>query len=264
MDIKNNNEEGAVFVNCPECAGQNKISCKKCRGAEIGAFWKNKFLYWGLSLTSADIFQRRSAIFISLIFDFIIGAFCLTGAASLAAWSWFYIEEGKLEKIAGFWQEKNSLLFIFWLSCVWLMLFIYRLNKRIDNEKKIKNKPSAPAKIPDNWEDLIKWNRSFDVSQAFREKTIVLLEKAYFLAKAGKHQNIEPLHLLAAMLSSRKMMILFARLDISGRNLMEKINNCLKNLKNSEEKFYEPRPSAETKEILIKAYIERSKINRIM
>ncbi len=256
MDIKNNDQEKSVFINCPDCAGQSDMFCKKCRGAGIGAFTENKFLYWGLLLTSADIFRRRAAAFISLIFDFIIGALCLMGWASLAAWSWFYVEAGAWKSLPGFWEKKNALLFIFWLSCLFLMLFVYRWNKRADSEKKIKYGLAAPKHFPDNWEELVKWNRSFDVSSAFREKTISLLEKAYSLAKSKKHEEIEPLHLLAAMLSSRKITILFTRLDVSGRALAEKINNCLNKIKIPGKKFGEPKLSVEVKEILIKAYIE--------
>jgi ATP-dependent Clp protease ATP-binding subunit ClpC len=255
MENKNNNK--IPFITCPKCSGRGDLFCQECRGAGNGGFFSGKFLYWGMILSSANIFRRHGIIFIRWIFDFIMAIFCLFGVASMTAWAWFYLKNQEFSSLLNFWQEKNALLFIFWISCPAIMLLIYRSNQRQNENKKIKplNK-NLQGTFPDSWNDLKRWNGAIDISSAFREKTLALLEKAYFLAKKKKQPEITPLHLLAALLSSDKIAVLFTRLDVPSRELVKKINNCLNKIPATGKKNQEINLSPEVKEILINGYIQ--------
>ncbi|HTX87273.1 MAG TPA: AAA family ATPase, partial [Candidatus Nanoarchaeia archaeon] len=249
------------FITCPTCQGSGvndkNFSCAECGGAGEGFFYQGNFLYWGLKINLAEIFLRRMRHFLGLLLDFIALLVFLAGLGSLIFWFWQNLSSLSVERIIFFWQEKNIFILFFWIGLLALIFLIYRADKTRADEARIKEfKLAELASYPNNWQELRRYKKRLDVSLTFREKTLAVIEDAYALAWKYRHREVTTLHLFLAMLKSRKIAVLFTRLNVSGRELTEKLLTQLRALPAGLKKESDLRVSNSIKEIMMQAFVE--------
>jgi ATP-dependent Clp protease ATP-binding subunit ClpC len=258
MAIDKKNETS--FVACPSCQGNGVddrgFPCLKCGGMGLGIFFHEEFLYWGLKISQANIFLRKARRFIGFIFDLSVFLFFVAGLIALIFWLLNDWQNGVLKTFQLFFEEKNPLILLFWLGFSALLFLLYRFNRRKDGKARIgKIKEEKQGRLPDNWEELKKYKKNFDVSQAYGEETLLLVEDAYLLALKLKNSELNILHLFSAILKSVKIAVLFTRLNVSGEDLIEKINSQLAALPKTLKKEIDLKISGAVQETLIEGFI---------
>ncbi|MDD5527829.1 MAG: ATP-dependent Clp protease ATP-binding subunit [Patescibacteria group bacterium] len=257
--MKQNSEQS--FITCPTCSGSGandkNFSCAECGGIGEGLFYRGNFLYWGLRISRGNIFLRQVKHFLDLLIDLIAFLIFIGGLGSLVFWLWQNLSAGILNKILFFWQEKSIFILFFWLGLAALMFLIYRADKMRDDEARIKEFKLIELKTyPDNWEQLRRYKKRLDISLTFRDKTLSIIEDAYSLALKLKNPEVTSLHLFSAMLKSVKISVLFARLNVSGRDLVDRLNSQLSALPATLKKEADLKIANEVKEILMQGFVE--------
>ena len=249
------------FITCPDCGSygvkENNATCNNCGGLGMGIFLQGEFLNWNLKIDRGEIFLRRLKHYLNLIVDILAAIIFISGLASLIYWIWQDNQSDILKTLLYFWREKSPFILYFYAACLALMFIFYRSDKKKMDEERIKNiKVETIKNFPNNWEELKKFNKKFDVSVAFRERTLLVLEDAYSLALKLNNAEVEPIHLFSSMLKSTKVAVLFTRLNVSGRDLVEKLNHQLRAKEKNLKKEADLKFSPAVKEILIEGFFE--------
>jgi ATP-dependent Clp protease ATP-binding subunit ClpC len=249
------------YITCPVCQGNGvddrNFPCSKCQETGLGAFFAGEFLYWGLKLSRANIFLRKVKHFIGLVFDLFAFLIFISGIAALIFWLLSERREDISATTTLFLQQKNPLIFLFWLGLLALIFLVYRIDRRKAEEARIKKiKPGKTDNFPDNWEELRKYKKNFDVSLAYREKTLLIIEDAYSLALKLKNPELNTLHLFSSMLKSVKIAVLFTRLNISGKDLSDRLDSQLAALPKTLKKEADLKIANSVKEVLIEGFID--------
>jgi len=259
MEEKNTNEPS--FITCPDCNGcgrsERKVLCRKCGGIGMGSFFEGKFLYWGALINRSSINLRRLKQILNSAVDFLAILIFFSGVISIIYWAWQDNSNNAIN-ILLFWQIKSFYILYFYIACLSLMFLVYRDNKKKIDEKRIKEiKFKQTNNFPDNWEELKKFNHQLDVSIGFKEKTLIVLEDAFSLALKLGENEIKPIHLFSSMLKSTKIAVLFTRLNVSGRELVERLNHQFeKTIPKISAREADLKISLEVKKILIQGFEE--------
>ncbi len=222
----------------------------------MGAFFLGNFLYWGLSISREGISLRKLKNRLGLVTDLVAFIVFFAGLASFLFWIWIESSKDIIYSLSHFWEEKNPLLLLFYISCLTVMFLVYRIDRRnSDNDRLKKTKIHPTTDFPNNWGELKNFRHRIDVSCGYRDKTIGLLEQAFVLAYRAKDEEIGILHIFSALLKSTKVAVLFARLNVNGKDLLDKINDQLIALPKNEKRKSSISFSIESKEALIEAFI---------
>lgn len=254
-------KQAIQFISCPECNGRGRndknFSCKNCGGLGLVAFLDGELLYWGLNISRTSIALRKLKHRLDILSDVLAFFIFFGGFGSLLFWLWKNSEGVITPSSLFFWQEKSPLILAFWISCLAAMFLIYKMDKRNRDEARIKQvKIIHSQNFPNNWEELRRFKKRVDVSIAYKEKTLTILEDAYLLALKLKHKEVGTLHLFSALLKSVKVAVLFTRLNVGGKDLVEKINHQLAGISKDLKKESEMSFSNDLKEILISSFVE--------
>lgn len=248
------------FIFCPDCFGngtkENNFSCKKCGGLGLGSFFEGEFLFWDLKISRTNIFLRKIKQVLNFLLDFSAFIIFLGGLGSLFFWIWEDSQADLLKSLLFFWREESPLILFFWISLLALMFLIYRLSKKALDEARIKQvKLKKIENFANNWEELRRFKHKVDVSLSFREKTLMVAEDAYLLALKLKNPEVTPLHLFSSLLKSVKIAVLFTRLNVSGRDLVDRLNSQLNALPKTLQKEADLKITNDVKEIFITGFI---------
>lgn len=220
------------YLFCPHCRGTGLAGdgfCPHCRGASVGLNHNGLFLYWGKKIGPALIIQDKFFRLIKLAIRAAAFCFGLIGVAILA---WQFWQSAFITMAwSDFWHivsAKNYPMLIFWMSVLVDLYLFYLLNRDLESEEKIKEKhyqPSLPAVDMINWEDMqaLVRQQKVDVSLAYGHQASVAVERAYNFAKQFGHQQIDPIHLLTALLTFDEVGSILARLEIDSKQIKEKV-----------------------------------------
>ncbi len=254
------------FIHCPKCGSigynENGKNCANCHSFGMGSFFLGKFLYWNASITKSNISLRKLKQFINLIINLASWLVFIFGAFSLF-YFFFLNTPSNTNEIIKFYLEKNILITIFWIGLLALLFIIYRSSEKKAGKQKIKEIKIGKTKIfPNNWTELAHYKKKLEVGEGYNEKTLQIIEDAYLFALKLKHKEITPVHLFSSILKSKKTIVLFTRLNVSAKKLLEKINNYLLKQPAELKKEGELKLSKEVKEILIAGFAEAYSLNQ--
>jgi len=249
------------FIACPVCNGSGlddkNLSCKNCAGLGLGSFFTGEFLFWGLKISRANIFLRKIKHFLNFLLDFFAFLVFASGVGSLFFWIWQDKQNDLLKSLLFFWKQRDVFILFFWLGLLALMFLIYRLNQKELDEARIKQVKLKKIKnFANNWGELRHFKHKFDVSRSFREKTLLVAEDAYLLALKLKNPEVTTLHLFSSLLKSIKIAVLFTRLNVGGRDLVERLNSQLATLPKTLQKEADLKIANSVKEVFIAGFID--------
>lgn len=257
--MTNKKQQNTSFVICHICEGTGKkdgAACPNCAGLGAGAFLNGYFLYWGLSLGKSAIRLRQLISRVHLFINFIAFIFALSGLGALGFWIW---QQDFLVDFS-FANYKNPLIFLFWLGSLAIMFIFYRISEESDKMARIPKGMMRKNDLitPDNWKELKKYKYKIEISAGFDHGALKALEESVGLAKKMKHGGADIIHLFFNSLRSEVVAALLGRLNVSGEELIGKIERQLSN--------FNPRSkeglSLELKEVLIEAYIQSVYFNQ--
>ncbi len=247
---------------CENCLGKGKTEkgkCPNCNGLGIGFWLQGIFYFWNKKINSLTILERKIE---KLARRIVNGFLFFFGIFGILFYLYYIYKSGGVERLfeKDFWLYQDSQTLFFWLSLLAWMYLIYRLDKESSLKERIRKK-----KYNNNFDfDKISWsdiknipdNAKIDVSKAFNEKSISVIEDAWELAKKFDHRKVMPIHLLATLLFSSKINLIFARLGVNVENIASKVSRFL----NKQESFEFENDdkisfSQKTKEVFFKAYL---------
>ncbi|HOH67056.1 MAG TPA: ATP-dependent Clp protease ATP-binding subunit [bacterium] len=247
------------YLFCPACRGTGRAgagSCSHCRGAAVGLNYSGLFLYWGRSISAGSIVQERFFRLVKLAFKMALLGFGISGVIILGWQFWRWSGAGlTLLDLGQLVRAKSYPMFIFWLSLLADLYLFYLLNRDLEKEEKIKEKhyQSSLAETTEiSWEDLSSSNQrqQVDVSLAYGTQANLVVERAYQFARQFGHRQLNPIHLLTALLTFNEVGSLLARLEITPEKIKEKV---LDNLTH-EERGVKPVLSPASRQTLVEAY----------
>lgn len=254
------------FIICSTCKGRGQTQRKKCptcSNREIYAWFGGYLLFLDKIFDRPEIISDGLKKFFRTIARILLVLF--------GVWGLFILIKIVLDipgiAVPGFIDEflgkfyflnltPESLLLILWTSILTDCYLFYIIEKSRDEKKKNWPKSSrVEAQIPEDWKQAHRLPRRFkiDVADAFSEKSIKLVQKAWKLAYKLKHRQIEQIHLLAACLQISDIVLVVGRLGLDWSVLNDKIAKVLSRIernKKSGKVFY----SLEAQKVLLKAY----------
>ncbi|MFA5029630.1 MAG: AAA family ATPase [Patescibacteria group bacterium] len=236
------NEKKLDYLLCSSCQGRGEVNgapCPVCQGRSLGLWLGDVLLFWGKSINSSAVLENQIRNIFKIIINSLLWVFGAVGIISLI-WQLRLIwgtsplsPQTNLLFLEGFWAS------VFWLSLVTDLYLFYRLSREADRQKKIKEKKYQSA--DDNllaserignfsfFKQLDK-KRKIDVSFSYVHDAWLAVNRSYLLARKLKHHEIEPVHLLASLLSFSKVALIIGRLGISRELLEEKLAKALAKL----------------------------------
>lgn len=128
------------------------------------------------------------------------------------------------------WNEKHPLLLIFLLASFANLFLIYRQSEKKAGRQKINYNNWFDKSLSPEEQTLPLANgrgKDLNAFRGFSDEAVNILDGAYLLARRAGKQEARPLHLFRALLKDKVIQMLFVRLDISGKDLVEKIDRHL-------------------------------------
>ncbi len=230
-----NKKNPLKFLACPRCEGKGWSSdylCPDCHGDGSGISLGDNLLIWRYELNNSAIARRQLDRTFETIFN---SCLFLLGVAGFLGFAWYFYQQFNgnafsWQLIADIFLAKNSWLAFFWLSLFIDLYLFYRFNVLSDKREKVKIKKSKDNEIVGltSWpEAKILKHISINASRAYSQPALNAVDEAYLLAKRFKHTQIEPIHFIAAILSSDKIKSLLVRLEVNWSDLEERIGRAL-------------------------------------
>ena len=243
------------FFICSSCDGKEGANvCPVCDGRGIYAWVGGYLLYFEKKFEKIESFVRIFKIILKTAIKIILICFGILGILSLLH---HFFPIAYLENFSYFSKEKDFPLLFFWLSIITDLFLIYLIERETEEKRKIYPSISREVKFPpQNFDDLknIPLRYRINVFDALsKEMKKILLESHRFAYKLSDRE-IEPIHLLAALLSSREVILVINRLAIDWGELKEKISSQLGKLEKRTGGDSKISPSLQTKKMLLAAY----------
>lgn len=253
------------FIVCPDCQGKNQNQrkhCPRCRGQEIYGWFGGHLLFLKKVFDRREISIRGLKNFLDIIIKIFLVLVGLSGLVFLIkAVSTFpnvvlpVFLQNLLNKIVFLDRDVNKLLLFFWLSILADCYFFYLVEKNRDRQ--IKNWPvlAKEGTVPSSWEQCqrLPTKVKINIIDAFSESSIKIMQRTWKLAYRLKHQQIEPIHLLAASLQDENIILIINRLGLDWQAIRRRIANSLAKIP-KENKKREIVYSLAIKKILLNAY----------
>jgi ATP-dependent Clp protease ATP-binding subunit ClpC len=223
---------------CEDCRGVGYIQDKKCPSCAsyaFGIYSHSDFLYWGKVINKLAIWQEKLHRTINQAINLI---FFILGLIGLIAFGInIYYWGGPLTIInIDFWLTKSWLMLFFWLGLMIYLYIYYRLEQQAALKFLVKYKGYESDKVlkegfptVSSWQEvlLLRPERKIDVSKAYSKIAFNVVEKAYELAKKLEHKHVTTLHLLASLLSTDEVAVVFGRLGVDFKKMRSKISHAL-------------------------------------
>lgn len=236
QDEKNKKREFQV-IKCDDCGGSGKVDnkiCAACKGLGVVFWFNNALFYWGRKINAISIFENKMEKMVRAIINGALFVVSLIGLLILI----FYIYNQGVENIISeqFWIEQNWQMAFFWASIIAILYLFYRLDKEsILTEKVNKRKFNKAAEIflyNNPWDKIANLPKKskIDISKSFNVESIKAIEEAWRLADKFNHNQIMPLHILAALLFCPKISLIFARLGVKTEEIAKKVNRLFNRL----------------------------------
>ena len=256
------------FIKCDNCEGSGKADykiCEICNGLGVVCWFDNTLFYWGRKISAVSILENRMEKIIRAIINGALFIFSLIGLLSLI----FYIYNQGIENIIReqFWLEQNWQMALFWVSIIAIMYLFYRLDKESTLTKKVKKRKFDKAIevfLSDNpWSEIANLPKKskVDISKSFNIESIKAIEESWRLADKFNHNQIMPLHVLAALLFCEKINLFFARLGVRVEEVAKKVNRLF-NRFDSTDGGEDLNLSVKCKQNLFNAYYEAHKARK--
>jgi len=209
---------------CAMCQGfgliknqRNVLSdCPTCKGLGTAAWWAGKWWSWQHPITELSILERHlertlSALVSALFFLFALSGIFLGGRELMSA-----VSEGRVWEVL---LTPSWPMGTLWFGLLSAFYLVYRIERDATMFPKIPVATSDTQTAPE-------WNEKNmgDIAQVCNEATMRVLEHAWRMVKAHQREGLSPLHILAALSTTREVESMLVRLMISSTELRQHID----------------------------------------
>ncbi|MFH1173213.1 MAG: ATP-dependent Clp protease ATP-binding subunit, partial [bacterium] len=250
---------------CPACQGVGLVNnrlCPECRGIGLGLWQQGVFVFWGKQIDGSQIVLDKIQLGIKNIIN---GAFLLFGILGFLLLVWKFTDSHGwlMDNFSLFWQQfyntKDWRLLLFWLSLAGDFYLVYRFDRELNYRSMVLKKDYNQAVLPNEalptWQEAKSLTNKFrlDIAGTFMPEAIGAVDGAWQTANRFNSGQVEPIHLLAALLRYGKTSVMLSRLGVSFPQLKEKISRGLSVAEPAQNR---PVFSLVLKKILLQAYEE--------
>jgi len=224
-----------------------------------GAWFLGRFLYWDKTLKWSIITLERAKKKIEIFLEFFSWLIIFAGWLAFGFWLYYnaaYLLANPL-RILLFWVKSNPLILFFLLS-LWFDLFLFY--------KKSEAKASAKKINYRNFSILETKNSSrqkkYNIAKAYSAESINVIEDAFLLANRLRQSEVTIIHLFRVLLKEKEVQMLFIRLNVDAKKLVELLDHRLVNP--DDNKFSgrsELSPALE--EVLILSFVEAYNLDQV-
>ncbi|PIS05144.1 MAG: hypothetical protein COT81_02715 [Candidatus Buchananbacteria bacterium CG10_big_fil_rev_8_21_14_0_10_42_9] len=201
---------------------------------------------WGRRIDALALAERKVEKIVNAAIDLVLIVFGVVGFGLLL---YRFVQLSILgQPVWFFWQIKDGLMLIVWLSFMLDGFLLYRVQWKFGQIK------TLPAKAT---------KQSVDISRYFSYASLAAIEKAWELAQEYKHGLVLPIHLFIALLMQGEISILFWRLGVKPDALRHRLAKVL--AKEAKAMDAEPKLSDEFMRILESSFnlAESTKQSRV-
>ena len=223
MDKKQVSKEELFTSVCPFCKGSGeKVSeCAYCKGTKQLTTFQNKYLYWGLHIDAAHakrrIFEERVAS------SFLMAAILFSIIGKITAFIFILNElpQNRFPLSLFVYEAEDIRLFIFWLSALMDLYIFYRLTRTLQSRRSLTKEFALSSGE----------SSAFDVSKWYSANAREVIERAWLLAKKYNQKSLMPVHILASLLETRLVSLLFARIEANASSIVDGIASAMRKLR---------------------------------
>lgn len=222
-----------------------------------GAWFSGRFLFWGRQADRSTIFLARTVERINRLAAYLAWLVIFAGWLAMAWWIYLNFEAivDNPWSLLFFWRRFDPLI-VFFLSSLWLDLFLfYRSRLKKDSELKINYRRFD--KEPSRYS-----RKRYDVSRAFSDEALHLIDDAYILAARLKQPEVAVIHLFRSLLRSKDIQSLFIRLNTDAKRLIEMVDRHLVKPVKDGKKSGQRRFSGAAEEIFVLAFIDAHRLRQ--
>ncbi len=220
------------FVICPKCQGhgfKDRKKCPNCSGRGVYLCFGGYALFFGKFFNSHEKIEAMVSSFLRIIFKIASFLFILWGIICLLR---IVTDSLKLSYplfLTSF-LPLDDLWLIFWLAVLVICYLVYYAER--GKEKKIKIWPKSKiiqSKELLNFVDIKNLSAKYkiEVYSSLSKSALVLVQRAWSLARKHKDSQILPIHILGASLKDSDIKLVLARLGLNYKILQEKIERSL-------------------------------------
>ncbi|MBN2854482.1 ATP-dependent Clp protease ATP-binding subunit, partial [Patescibacteria group bacterium] len=219
----------------------------------FGVWFLGRFLFWNYEIKKSISALKKAKSLAYNLGNILLRMGIIAGW--LAFFVWLYLNQTELSaeplEILFFWREFHPLILVFLLS-LWLDLFlIYRKSEKKDASKKINFKLFDSEKNKNKTE-----GKSYNVSRAYPEKILNLLDEAYFLAKKLNQDRASIIHIFRILLKEEGVQNVFVRLNVDAKRLISFLDRNMEEGDEAPGKFSDKKLSLKAHQSLILAFVE--------
>ncbi len=187
-----------------------------------GAWFKGRFLFWGMSLKRSTISLARIKEKIDQIASFFGWLVIFTGWACFGFWLYLHQADWLANPMSllFFWKRFNPFILFFLLS-LWFNLFlIYRHSENKAALNKINYRLFSDK-------GKKRGSKRYDVAKAYSPESVRMISEAYLLARRLRQGRVEVIHLFRVLLQNKEIQNLFIRLNVDAKRLVEMVDRRL-------------------------------------
>ena len=219
------------FSPCTVCKGFGTIEsivCTACRGRGLVGRFAQALLVWDYPLDTRYQAERKMERGLRKLLN---GLLLLFGIVALLAFMW-HVARGigitQLHELftLSFWKTPHPARVAFAAALLVEGYLYYRLVKEGSLKKPIPfqklQQEAAVTTLADTPSAA-----TVNVADSYALESVLLVEKAFNLAKKFHHADAVPLHIFASLLSSEKVSLVFGRLEVSYKPLAKTVSRML-------------------------------------
>jgi ATP-dependent Clp protease ATP-binding subunit ClpC len=183
-----------------------------------GAWFKGRFLFWGLDLKRSVIGLARAKEKINQAALWLAWLIIFAGWLSFGVWL-FNSRAALLAdplRLLFFWQKFHPLIFIFLLSFWFDLFLVYRASQARAARKKINYRLFA-----DDKKAAARGRKRYNVAAAYSRPALRAVADAYLLAGRLRQTEVTAIHLFRTLLRVKEIQSLFIRLNVDAKKLVE-------------------------------------------
>lgn len=237
---------------CPTCAGAGNFVdqhqqlgvCPTCRGIGVATWWSGRWWVWRHPLNDLSLLERRLEKIIGVLLNIGLGVVAAAGIGFAVPTVLSGISVGELLQTL---LSRSWLMTVGWLGLLAGQFLLFRILRARTNFASI---PSSTPAVATG----IAWEASArpdDVAATMTDETLIILERAWLMAKAGHQKTVEPLHLLVTASERPSVGSMFVRLSVAPTKLRERAQAIL----GQGEAKVVPELSAAMRKLLLTAFV---------
>ena len=203
---------------------------QKCRGMRAVMPFYGRFFYWGKKIDRLHIAVDKSIGFVDRLINVVLMVVGFFGLGILLYVAW--LSDCETLFSGAYWVTPSWEKAVFWITVLTDLYLYYRLEQATAPRKRVLQRvfgqtPELPSGL--SWDEIARQPKRalIDVSDAFSQNALELLNRAWQLAYDFKHTEMTRLHIFASVPQFDQGALIWGRLGMRGEAFRDKVGRAL-------------------------------------